>query len=68
MDRVGRRAPGEIVDGQDYLTTFSVYSDDIGQTGQFFQIDAPGLFTASPRDQCAQEATVWCQAAAFRLQ
>jgi hypothetical protein len=58
----GAEHPGEIVDGQDYLTTFSVYSDEIGRTGQFFQIEAPGHFTSSPRDQCAQEGTVSCSA------
>jgi hypothetical protein len=53
---------GVIEDGQDYLTTWSVYSDELGSTGQAFQIEAPGNFTNSPKDQCAQEGTISCDA------
>lgn len=51
-----------IEDGQDYLTTWSRYADELGTTGQAFQIEAPGHFTNAPKDQCAQEGTVSCDA------
>lgn len=43
---------GIIEDGQDYLTTWAVYSDEIGSTGTSFQIEAPGHFPVSPREFC----------------
>lgn len=43
---------GIIEDGQDYLTTWAVYEDEIGSTGTAFQIEAPGHFTSSPREFC----------------
>ena len=58
----GGEHPGIIDDGQDYLTTWSVYADELGSTGQAFQIEAPGNFTNAPKDQCAQEGTVSCDA------
>jgi len=58
----GGEWPGTIEDGQDYLTTWSVYADELGSTGQAFQIEAPGNFTSSPKDQCAHEGTVSCSA------
>lgn len=58
----GGEFEGIIEDGQDYLTTWSKYTDEIGQTGQAFQIEAPGHFTLTPRDNCAQEDTVSCEA------
>lgn len=43
---------GIIEDGQDYLTTWAVYEDEIGSTGTAFQIEAPGHFSVSPREFC----------------
>jgi hypothetical protein len=48
----GGEFEGVIEDGQDYLTTWAVYEDKIGRTGTAFQIEAPGHFTASPREFC----------------
>lgn len=48
----GGEWPGVIEDGQDYLTTWAVYEDEIGRTGTAFQIEAPGHFTTSPREFC----------------
>lgn len=53
---------GHIVDGQDYLTTWAIYTDEVGQTGTAFQIEAPGHFTPSPRDNCAEADVVSCTA------
>jgi hypothetical protein len=52
----GGELPGVIEDGQDYLTTFAVYEDEIGRTGTSFQIEAPGRFTTSPREYCESAA------------
>jgi hypothetical protein len=43
---------GIIEDGQDYLTTWAVFEDKIGSTGVNLQVEAPGHFTASPRQFC----------------
>jgi hypothetical protein len=42
----GGEWPGIIEDGQDYLTIWAVYEDEIGSTGAAFQIEAPDT---SPR-------------------
>lgn len=52
----GGELPGVVEDGQDYLTTWAVYEDEIGRTGTNFQIEAPGHFTASPREFCEANA------------
>lgn len=48
----GGEMSGDIHDGQDYLTTSAVYEDKYGRTSTSFQIEAPGHFTASPREFC----------------
>jgi hypothetical protein len=50
----GSEWAGIIEDGQDYLTTWAVYEDEIGSTGVYFQIEAPGHFPVSPREYCEQ--------------
>jgi len=52
----GGEFEGVIEDGQDYLTTWAVYDDKIGSTGTAFQIEAPGHFTATPREYCEANA------------
>lgn len=43
---------GIIEDGQDYLTTWAVFEDEIGSTGVNLQVEAPGHFPSSPRQFC----------------
>ncbi len=47
---------GVIEDGQDYLTTWAIYQDKIGRTATAYQVEAPGHFTPSPRQWCADNA------------
>lgn len=51
----GGEFAGIVEDGQDYLTTWAVYEDEIGRTGTSYQIEAPGHFTTTPREFCAHE-------------
>lgn len=57
----GGEVPGDIVDGQEYLTTFSRYKDEHGKTGQSIQVNAPGAITDSPKQMCDayESATCW---------
>lgn len=56
----GGEAAGSISEGQDYLSNFALYTDARGSTGQALQVNAPGLFTAAPREVC--QGTVSCTA------
>lgn len=57
----GGEAAGDISDGQDYLTTWSMYEDEIGSTGQSFQVNAPGLITRPPEKICEEPDTLSCK-------
>lgn len=55
----GGEFAGIIEDGQDYLTTWAVYEDEIGRTATAFQVEAPGHFTTTPRQFCEQTDKCW---------
>jgi hypothetical protein len=46
---------GEIHDGQDYLSAFVFYNDQIGPTGVSFEVFAPGYPLWSPAQTCSQQ-------------